>query len=165
MDGCSVLLTEQFCIALGVEAYDEGVTGSKCGRSQRAAAAQNGRRECVVGGALAQVEFQQPLALRDPDLLGLAGMGEGLLTGNLHLVGDDELGLGDVLGSQELLGALAARSRLAVVVPGDHLGLPHRGSGSYRMCGQVCGAEVVASRPHALRSASTMGRAHSMPGR
>ena len=56
---------------------------------------------------------------------GLSGLCKGLISRDLHLVGDDEFRLRDVLWSQELLGAFAARSRLAVVVPGDH-GVPHR---------------------------------------
>ena len=170
-----------------MKANDKGVTGSECGSTKGAASAQNGRGELVVGGAFVQLDLQQPLALRGPDLLGLAGMGNCLLAGNLHLVGDDELRLGDVLGSQELLGALTAGSRLAVVVPGDHLLRSSLGeSGLYRMRGQehaascwICGSllhrttascaralgRVVLPCPHASSIASTMGRAHAIPGR
>jgi hypothetical protein len=44
-------------------------------------------------------------------------LAEGLFFVQLDLVGQDELRLLDVLGSQELLGAGAAGSGLAVVVP------------------------------------------------
>ena len=44
---------------------------------------------------------------------------QGFLLVDLHLVGDDEVRLRDVLGSQELLGTGAARSTLSVVVPFD----------------------------------------------
>jgi hypothetical protein len=42
---------------------------------------------------LGQVEFEQLLALGDPDMLGLTGVAQGLLAVDLDLVGDDELGL------------------------------------------------------------------------
>ena len=68
---------------------------------------------------MAQVEFEELLAFGDPDLLGLTGVAQGFFLVDLDLVGDDEVGLLDVLGSQELLGAGAAGSGLAVVVPLD----------------------------------------------
>ena len=52
-------------------------------------------------------------------MLGFSGQPQGLFLVNLDLVGDDMVGLRDVLWPQELLGARAAGSTLAVVVPFD----------------------------------------------
>jgi len=76
-----------------VEAHDEDIIHPHCWRPQGAAAAQDHLGQIVVRGRLGQVEFEQLLALGDPDLLGLAGVAQGLLAVDLDLVGDDELGL------------------------------------------------------------------------
>ncbi len=52
-------------------------------------------------------------------MLGIAGEAQSLFFMNLDLVCDDKFRLRDVLGSQELLGACATRSGLAVVIPFD----------------------------------------------
>jgi hypothetical protein len=76
-----------------VEAHDEDITDAQGRRPQGAAATQDHLGQIVVRGRLGQVEFEQLLALGDPDLLGLAGVAQGLLAVDLDLVGDDELGL------------------------------------------------------------------------
>jgi hypothetical protein len=110
---------EDLLIPIGVEAHDEDVSYPEGWRPQGAAAPQNELGDVIVRCASCEVELDQLLALRDPDLLGLPGVIEGLISLDLDLVGDDELGLLDVSGSQELLGAGAACSGLAVVVPLD----------------------------------------------
>lgn len=101
-----------------MEAHDEGVIGPYGRRPERAAAAEDEPRDLVVSG-VGEVELEQLLALRDPDLLGLTCQRERLVAAKLDLVGDDVLGKVDIFWSQELLGALTARSRAAVVVPAN----------------------------------------------
>jgi len=116
------VLAEQGGVALGVEPHDEGVAHLQCRCAQGATSAQNDLGQLVVADALRQVELKQLLALRDPYGLALASEIQGFFPMDLDLVGDDEFGLLDVLGSQELLGTGARSSTLAVVVPLDVLG-------------------------------------------
>ena len=86
-------LAKELGIALGVEAHDEDIARPECRGPQGAAAAEDHLGQIVIRGVLGQIEFEQLLALGDPDLLGLAGVAQGLLAVDLDLVGDDELGL------------------------------------------------------------------------
>ena len=83
------------------------------------AAAQNRSGKIVVADVVAQIEAHDLPPLRGQDVPRLAGKGDGFLAGVLDPVGDDKLRLADISLSQELLGACAALSRLAVVVPFD----------------------------------------------
>ena len=89
------------------------------GRPEGAAAAKNRGGQIVVADVSAQVKANDLSTLRGQDVTRLAGEGDGLCAGELDAVGDDKLGLVNVSWSQELLGACAALSGLAVVVPLD----------------------------------------------
>ena len=115
-------LAEQGGVPLWVKPNDEGVTHPQCGRAEGTAPAENDLGQIVVTDPIGQVELQQLLALRDPHSAALSGEIQGFFPMDLDLVGDDEFGLLDVLGSQELLGTGARSSTLAVVVPLDGFG-------------------------------------------
>jgi len=115
----SVRLPEDLLVALGVEAHDKDVSSMESGCPQGAASTQHDLGQLVICGAVAQLELEELLPLGDPDLAGLPSLGDGLVPMDLDLVGDDEVGLRDTSGSQELLGSGAAGSGLAVVVPLD----------------------------------------------
>ena len=86
---------------------------------QGSRSAQNDAGDFVVAGVTCWIELDQLLALGDPDGLSFAGNGQSLLAVDLDLIGDDGIGLRNGPWSQELLGARAARSTLAVVVPAN----------------------------------------------
>jgi hypothetical protein len=89
----------------------------ECGCPECATSSQDQGRDFVVGGAITPCELKQFLAFGDPHFVGFSGLFKCLFSIEFDLVGDDMFRLRDVLGSQELLGAGAARSALSVVVP------------------------------------------------
>lgn len=102
-----------------MEADDKDISDAKGRRPERAAAAEYQLGDLGIGGLASHVELDELLALGDPQLTCAAGLAEGLFFVQLDLVGQDELRLLDVLGSQELLGTGAARSALSVIIPVD----------------------------------------------
>ncbi len=98
------LLPEQRRVAFGMKSHDEGVCNAKSRCAQCSTSTENDLCQLLVTDAIGQGELKQFLTLGDPDSLGLTGKLQGLVPVDLDLVGDDELRLLDVLGSQELLG-------------------------------------------------------------
>ena len=74
-------------------AHNEDVAHAEGGCPQGATSSQDDLGQIVIGGVLGQIEFEELLALGDPDMLGSARMRERLFTVQLDLVGDDELRL------------------------------------------------------------------------
>ena len=89
------------------------------GGTEGSAATENEGCNLFVGCAIRPGELKEFLALGHPNMLGLAGQFEGFFFMNLDFVRNDVFRLLDVFGSQELLGACAARSALPMVVPLD----------------------------------------------
>ena len=102
-----------------MKTHDEGIADAKCRCPEGAAAPQNYLGDLIVCIAIRPVELEELFALRDPHLFGIMGQIQCFLSMDLDLVGDDEIGLRDVSGSQELLGTGATRSALSVVIPLD----------------------------------------------
>ena len=86
---------------------------------QGSGSTKNDAGDVVVAGVTGGIELNQFLAFGDPDRFRFACNGQSFLAVDFDLVGDDGIGLRNRLWSQELLGACAARSTLAVVVPAD----------------------------------------------
>ena len=99
-------------------AHEEGVADLHRWRPEGAAWAADGLGQ-RLGVRVRGLEVQDFFALGDHDARGLRGELKRLLSAELLLVREDKLRLRDVSGSQELLGSLARRSALAVIVPID----------------------------------------------
>lgn len=116
--GLKRALAEDLPVGLFMIAHEEGVSDPHRWRAQGAARPTDGLGQRFAVRAR-RLEVQDLFALGDHDALGLRGELKRLFSAELLLVRDDKLGLRDVSGSQELLGSLARRSALTVIVPID----------------------------------------------
>ena len=101
-----------------MKTHEKGLADTNGWRPQGSASTQDGLREGIFIAAL-HGKTKQLLPLCDPHPLGLSHEPQRLIAPKFHLIRQNPFGLGDTLGTQELLGSRAARSPSAVIVPID----------------------------------------------